>query len=247
MIEAEDNFILFLKYINTFLNRKPEVIIEIGARDCRETLAFNSYFPNAEIFAFECNPNTLPFCRQAIKGIKNIELIEKGVCLNNDKVTFYPINKEKTLTTWKDGNQGASSLLKASGKYKVETYVQNEITVDAIRLDKFISLKNISNIDVLWMDIQGGELMALQSLGNDINKVSIIHTEVEFLEIYQDQPLYNDIQKFLKHNGFAFCGFTSKSQYFADAVFVNDKLLTILEKLKYKFINKIERNIKWNN
>lgn len=56
-----------------------EVILEVGARDCTETLDFHSAYPDAAIFAFECNPATLPLCRRAVEGKSKIHLIEKAV------------------------------------------------------------------------------------------------------------------------------------------------------------------------
>ena len=53
------------------------------------------------------------------------------------------------------------------------------------------------------MDIQGAELLALKGLGEYIDRVKIVHTEVLFLELYKNQPLYNDTKKFLNSNGFA--------------------------------------------
>ena len=38
----------------------------------------------------------------------------------NGYIKFYPINPELTETTHKDGNIGASSMFKASGKYPIE-------------------------------------------------------------------------------------------------------------------------------
>ena len=35
-------------------------IVEVGARDCAETLDFHRVYSGARILAFECNPATLP-------------------------------------------------------------------------------------------------------------------------------------------------------------------------------------------
>jgi len=226
---AEKQLYSFLDYSRSFLgDRKIEHIFELGARDCTETLEFHKLMPSAEIYAFECNPNTLKICRKKVKGKKNIHLVESAVSNKNEKVNFYPINKDKTRTTWKDGNQGASSLFKASGKYPVEHYVQDQTEVKSIRLDAFMTQKRIGRIDLLWMDIQGSELLALKGLGSKIKNVSIIHTEVEFFEIYANQPLFIDIKRFLNKKGFLLASFTSFGQYSGDAVFVNIREATLL-------------------
>ena len=141
--------------------------------------------------------------------------------------TFYPIDKEKTVTTWEDGNQGASSLLKASGKYELEQYAQTETMVQCVRLDTFLREHNIPSIDILWMDIQGAELKALKGLGRRISDVRIIQCEVEMIEIYRGQPLFKEIKRYLLHHGFRFVGFSSKSNYSGDAIFIHKDYLNI--------------------
>lgn len=196
-------------------------VVEIGARDCNETLIFLDNYPMSNILTFECNPSTLPICRNKVKGKPRIKLIEKAVSDTNSTIKFYPIDKEKTKTAWSDGNPGASSIFKASGKYPIEEYVQKEIEVESVRLENVFEKYMIDKVDLLWMDIQGAELLALKGLGTRLKDIKIIHTEAEFLEIYNEQPLFDDIQKFISNNGFIFVGFTSKHEFACDAVFLN--------------------------
>jgi FkbM family methyltransferase len=216
------------------LRKNVAIIFELGARDCSETLEFYKIFPNSHIYTFECNKNTLPICRKKTRNIKNITLIEKAVSNKNSIVKFFPINKELTKTTWEDGNQGASSLFKASGKYPVEDYVQDEITVNSTRLDSVIRKNGIESVDLLWMDIQGAELLALKGLGKEISKVKIIHTEVEFFEIYKDQPLFKDIKRFLNRKGYLLASFTNFGVYSGDAIFINQSEIKTLKIPLYK-------------
>ena len=223
-----------LDYIESYAP-SPVTFAELGARDCTETIVFSRYLPNTQIYAFECNPQTLPLCRKVARELSNVKLIEKAATDKDGSVDFFAIDPKKTQTTWKDGNPGASSLLKASGKYPVEKYVQKRVTVKATRLDSFIAQQGITGIDVLWMDIQGGELMALEGLGGKLSDVKLIHTEVEFLEIYKGQPLFDKLYKFLKTAGFILGGFTAFGEYSADAVFINQRLaLPAKSKLRLK-------------
>ena len=104
----------FIKYIE---NKKDELIIfDIGSRDCLQSIEFYNKFPNAKIYAFECNANTLEICKANIKNYsERITLIEGAVCDYDGNITFYPIDQTKTITTWKDGNPGASSIFKSNG------------------------------------------------------------------------------------------------------------------------------------
>lgn len=230
-----NNLHRFVTIAKKYLNKKNiNTIVEVGARDCAETLDFYNLVRPKKIYTFECNPATLPICRKRIKGIKSIHLIEKAVCNKNGKIKFYPIDQKKTRTTWKDGNPGASSLFKASEKYPIEKYVQKEIEVVAIRLESFMRLNKINEIDLLWMDIQGAELLAIRGLGNKIRNVKFIYTEVEFFEIYKNQPLFKDVKGFLENSGFILLGFTNIEQYAGDAIFINKRLI----KNKFSFFRR---------
>jgi FkbM family methyltransferase len=198
-------------------------IVEVGARDCGETLDFHATFPQARIYTFECNPATLPKCRAAVLGKSAITLIECAVSNASGPVTFYSIDPEHTKTDAEDGNPGGSSLLQASGKYELETYVQKPVTVEAITLSDAFRKQGIQTADLLWMDIQGAELMALEGAGDRLKDVKLIHTEVEFVEIYAGQPLFPEIKGWLEARGFVFLGFTTYSRHFGDAVFANPR------------------------
>jgi len=78
------------------------------------------------------------------------------------------------------------------------------------------------NIDLLWMDVQGAELIALQGLKTNLPKVSLIHIEIELIEIYSAQPPFSQVRKFLEENEFRLFGFTGFHLYSGDAIFANN-------------------------
>jgi FkbM family methyltransferase len=217
----------FLEFVDGTLGLDSiKTVIEAGARDCTETAEFSRCLPNAFIYSFECNPSTLPTCRDVIKHLPNATLIEQAVADQDGVISFYPINQDLTDTEWEDGNPGASSLFKASGEYPPERYVQDEITVSATKLGTFLNEERIPCVDLLWMDIQGAELMALIGLGDRVHEIKAIHTELEFFEIYSDQPLFAEIRRFLNRRGFRLAAFTSVGPYSADAIFLNTNVAT---------------------
>jgi FkbM family methyltransferase len=58
--------------------------------------------------------------------------------------------------------------------------------------------------DYVKLDVQGAELMVLENGVQKISQAVVIETEVEFVELYRDQPLFGEIQTFLRRQGFAF-------------------------------------------
>jgi FkbM family methyltransferase len=233
----QQNLKKFAPLVRSFLGAEGvRTIIELGARDCRETLDLHSLFPQAQIYTFECNPQTLPQCREAVRGVEHIELVEKAVSDVCGRVKFYPTNAAKTMTTWPDGNPGASSLLKATGKYPLEQYVQDEIEVEAVTLQAFMAERSIDRVDVMWMDIQGSELMALRGAATRLRDVHLVQLEVAFFRIYHGQPLFPEVKAFLNQNGFLLVGFMYRGTYFGDAVFMNRRYLRSRPELARRLI-----------
>jgi len=203
---------------------KVAVILELGARDCEESAGFCAKFQSATVHAFECNPDTLPACRRAAAIQPRIRLVEKAVADQEGTLSFMAVDKERSRSVWADGNPGASSLFKVDNQWVDEEIVQKEIKVEAIRLDAYLESQGIPKVDLMWMDIQGAELMALKGLGARLADVSLIHLEVEFRELYVGQPLFKDLKGFLNSQGFSLVGFTNFHRVAGDAVFANNRL-----------------------
>ncbi|HXZ67631.1 MAG TPA: FkbM family methyltransferase [Alphaproteobacteria bacterium] len=71
--------------------------------------------------------------------------------------------------------------------------------VDTVRLD---DVPETAGLDLLKIDIQGGELMVFQNAEQRLNDALVIQSEVEFLPMYQGQPLFSDVDQFLRRRGF---------------------------------------------
>lgn len=205
-------------------DRVVRTVLDVGARDCEESRQFALAYPEARVYAFECNPATLPRCRAMAAAEPRISLTEKAVSNRTGTVTFYPIDQQRTVTGVADGNPGASSLFRATGRYAEENYVQDEIEVETLRLDEFMHAQGIDAVDILWMDVQGAEGLVLEGLGARLRAIRFLHVEVEFFEIYRDQALFEDVDPYLRKGGFRLLGFTSYSRYAADALYARDDI-----------------------
>ena len=73
-------------------------------------------------------------------------------------------------------------------------------TVDTVRLD---DVPETAGADLLKLDIQGAELMVLRHAETRLRDALVIQAEVEFLPLYKDQPLFSEMEMFLRARGFA--------------------------------------------
>lgn len=71
--------------------------------------------------------------------------------------------------------------------------------VQTRRLD---DIPEVLQTDFLKLDIQGAELLALEGATRVLNSTLMMQTEVEFIPLYQDQPLFSDIDAFMRKQGF---------------------------------------------
>jgi len=79
--------------------------------------------------------------------------------------------------------------------------VVREEDVDTARLD---DVPETEGVDLLKMDIQGAELMVLRAAEKRLETTLVIQTEVEFLPMYEGQPLFSEVEMFLRERGFLF-------------------------------------------
>jgi FkbM family methyltransferase len=213
----------FVKEVKRYLDPSTvQTILEIGSRDAEVSIALKQAFPNARLFSFECNPPAIELCRAniAASGLKDITLVPKAVSDSNGTLDFFAIDPIKTVTIHPDGNIGASSLFQANPDYPHEQYHQNKITVEATTLARWSQEASISNIDLVWMDLQGAELKAMQGMGELLKNIRILYTEVEFKPMYLGQPLFAEIDQFLRAHGFRLHGKFNLSEWFGDAMYV---------------------------
>ncbi|MDF1838333.1 MAG: FkbM family methyltransferase [Planctomycetota bacterium] len=69
------------------------------------------------------------------------------------------------------------------------------------RLD---DIPEASGSDYMKIDVQGGELAVFEGGPNTMNGLSVVHTEVQFVPFYRDQPLFAELDQALRAAGFFF-------------------------------------------
>ena len=209
--------------IERFLNSIPPeipnepVILDVGSYTGDQAVEFAERFPLAHIFAFEAHPDSVEKVRQRTAHLPNITVIEAAVCDVVGDVAFQAVDQ---------GNPGASSLFRASGHNDVSPISQTAVTVQGLRLDGWAELAGIDCFDLIWMDLQGAELLALRGMGGMIDTVKAIQLEVTFRELYHSQAMWPEIRGFLESHGLQLVDeWPDVSGYFGDAVFVRESEL----------------------
>ncbi|MHC4075681.1 MAG: FkbM family methyltransferase [Planctomycetota bacterium] len=74
-------------------------------------------------------------------------------------------------------------------------------TVSTKRLD---DIDEVQNADYLKIDVQGAEVDVFNGAENLLADIMIVHTEVEFVPLYINQPLFAEVDQTLRKHGFLF-------------------------------------------
>jgi len=178
------------------------VCFDIGANRGQTVRLFKEIFPNCKIYAFEPHPNIF-------RTLGSIYNLEDGVnCLNlavgqlSGIFPFWvsPLDEASSMhlpdpkSTW---NKKKALILGIDPEKMYE-----KIDVDVITLDEFTSQHGIQRIDILKIDVEGGELQVLlgsRSIFQE-NRVSIVQYESHEDDLRPSQQI--QIESFLTEYGF---------------------------------------------
>jgi FkbM family methyltransferase len=83
------------------------------------------------------------------------------------------------------------------------------VSVGDVQTRRLDDVPEISGVDYLKIDVQGAELDVLRGATRVLKDALVIQTEIEFIPIYRDQPLFADIDQFLRARDFMFHRFVN--------------------------------------
>ncbi len=209
----------FIKHIKKRLDPADiKVIFDVGSRDLEQSIELANKFQNAKIVAFECNDDLIPICKEKAKTEPRVRLVTKAVSDQNGTLTFYKINREKSVTSIPSSYRGGREEIYVSGGsslypfgYDAATKNENspegiytdKVEVEAITLESFCKENNIEQIDLLWMDLEGAELRALKGLGPLLSTVKMIQTEAQVMKHNDtNMGIFSEIRDYLMSYNF---------------------------------------------
>lgn len=127
------------------LAREPKVILDLGSHVGTSVLYFRRRFPRTRIVAVEPDPINFRRLERNVGDLTGVELLQVAVSDWDGPVTFY---SSGSTDSW------SSSLRQTRGW-------QRSMTVQGRRLDTLLSEIGVERADVMKIDIEGGEFLAL--------------------------------------------------------------------------------------
>ena len=144
-----------------------DVAMDIGAHYGLHALTMRRQVGEAgRVFAFEPNPSVAHLIRRTFSknGFENVEHVEKALTNTTNDVTLVEESR----------NTGHATTRPAGEKGK-------EFTVQATTFSEFLSSRGVDNIDLLKVDIEGGEADLIPTIDFDAVETLVLELHGEYL------------------------------------------------------------------
>lgn len=217
---------IWLAQKNLLRDVHSPIVFDVGANIGQTLEAYMDLFPNGEIYCFEPFPDSFAALRQAASRYSQAHAYPLAISDSVGERTFY-VNAAYHAT-----NSLLPRPVSGPRYYPDEARLDNTIAVTVDTLDSFVQRSGVGKIDILKMDIQGGEMSALRGAEKLLDKQSakVIVTEIMFIPHYEGGGLFHEINEFLVHKGYSLFGiydlhYADNGQLrFADAIYINNDM-----------------------
>lgn len=210
--------------LKKIIKKENPIIIDVGANIGETIEFFLKRFSQPHIVAFE----PVTECYKI--------LINKFGCYQNVFLNNCAVGDQEGIVKFNVANSLACSSIYLPTE-ETKNYHMNEInisnTID-VKINKLVNYINeFPEIDILKIDVQCYELSVLKSAGEALEKIKMISLEVEFIPLYGNQPLFSDIDIFLRKKGFIiynlYGGYRRKNGQIecADVTYYNPKYINL--------------------
>jgi FkbM family methyltransferase len=175
-------------------------VIDAGAQHGHTTLQYLDAFPSCRVIALE-------------PASANYVVAAAALASYGDRVELLPVALSDTNSSAElrlTSHSGAHSLLEVGDMrfYDEPVDILPPERIETVTLDRLCEDRGIDILDVLKMDIQGGELMALKGAKTMLARgaIRLIVLEVLFQPLYKHQPMFWDLADHLRGHGYALQG-----------------------------------------
>ncbi len=172
------------KIISYFKNKENPVILDVGAYLLEDSIIFGNLFPKGRIYSFECDPRNINVLQQ-LEYPMNIYLEHFAIGNVDGEVDFYQSKDIDFSRAW----QLSGSIHKPTGHLEEYTvrFETAPIKVEGMKLDTWYQTAGIDKIELLWVDVNGGEGDFLLGAEEVLKKTHLLWIETFDKQMYENQ------------------------------------------------------------
>lgn len=197
--------------------RDDPLVIDGGAAGGATIRRLREVFPDAVVHAFEVLPDRLDQLRHKFAEDPKVTLHPQALGDATGELAFH-------ITANRDSSSALKPGVVSIAQHGDAVAITQTIRVPQVRLDGVIT----GEVDLLKLDLQGYELAALRGAEALLPRTRLVLCEVEFVPLYEGQPLFGEVAAHLRergfrlHNLFDLWTLDSGQLTSGDALFVNE-------------------------
>ncbi|WP_368012165.1 FkbM family methyltransferase [Laspinema palackyanum] len=198
----------------------PRGVIHVGANEGEELKTYQEIGIKKVLF-IEANPAVFQVLKGKLSDVPNLIGVNCAISNLNGTATLHVTSMD-----------AASSILplKRVKEYYPEIRETHQIKVQCKTLDTLVAELGLNPADfnLLNLDIQGAEFLALQGAKNLLQHIEAINTEVNYEELYEGTQLIDKIDELLAESDFErVATVTPYHPSWGDAFYVKKPLITL--------------------
>jgi len=168
-------------------------IIEVGAHIGTDTVKLSRFTKNGRLICFEPDPRNILELKRLQEKIK-FELIEKAVGkVAGDCVFYQSFGKKPGLEREITDFSSTKNPVGVVNRHPWSSF--KTTAVEMTTLDEFCPSNDVSRIDLLWVDIQGGELDLVLGALETLRFTALFYFECMSYanRLYEGQPNFQQM------------------------------------------------------
>lgn len=190
------------------LTGRPLVIADVG---CRWGLAnaWERYGRHAQVVGFDPDAEECARLERAYSGSCEVRYVPVGLGRRRRRSTLYQTVEPACSSLYPPDHRAMNRhpdlerVIRPVGTTRIATTT----------LDAWWRGSKLDPIDFLKLDTQGSELDILRGARRQLDAIRFVEVEVEFNPIYRAQPLFPDVDRFLRRRGFVLWRLTNLVHY----------------------------------
>lgn len=175
---------------------EPVVVVDVG---CRWGFAdvWTGLGDRCTIIGFDPDVSECEQLRQRYLGRPNVRVEPVGLGAETGLATLYRTKNPGGYSLYPPSEVAVSHHPGLESGALVDTTV-----VEVTTLDEWCAGNDCDHVDIVKIDTQGSELDILRGGARTLDSVLALEVEVEFNELYEGVPLFSDIDRYLREQGF---------------------------------------------
>jgi FkbM family methyltransferase len=171
------------------------VVLDVGAHTGDFARRVSRYFQPDTICMVEADPELAAALTQKFTAVPGCKVVAAAMSDRIGEIEFRD-----------NEHRASSSLLPASPQLRALFHRSFDevavVKVPAITLDELFVRERWTQVDLMKVDIQGGERALLAGGGSTLTRVRVIYIEVLFQQLYENCALFCELHEKLTRDGF---------------------------------------------